>query len=391
MCMAIRRFKSYGVYCAAALGIAGMALASWRLYSNPDRLLARGEQALTRGDGDKAAAYADRLDALGHSDHAHLLRGEILLARGELNPAIVEMNRIQEDDALLRMRAAGRFGLEFLKLGARPQAEQLLQYVLSKNPDHLDAQRGLAALYFDQGATMKALHHAREWTRLTPREGAGHRFMGMLYMNMLDDQLAVAEFEQALALGLPAEVRAQALLSLADVLARDNDCARSLDVLNDLDPETQREEKACELRGQCLLSEARWTELRQLLDEVLTRFPHNTRLLWLQARCLLNAEKPGEAAAALEAALRNDRHDTRCRYLLAQTYAALGRQTEQAEQLRLLKQTQDLIVELGALENRARESPWEANVRLRLGAQCDKLDRFDEAASWRQAAGACSR
>ncbi len=388
--MSLRPSAFYLLPAAAIAAVAIAAFASWQHFHDPDRLLLRGEAALARGDLDEASRSADRLESAHEDDRAHLLRGELFLARGKINSAVEQINQISEDNATLRVRAAARFGLEFVKLGSRPQAEQLFRYVLSKDADHLDAHRGLAALYFDQGATVKALEHAKEWARLAPSDGAAHRFMGILYMNMLDNKLAIAEFQQALALELPASVRAEALLSLAEVLILDSDYVQALEILDTLDTPSAHVEKACELRAQCLLSQNRSTELRQLLAEALPRFPRHARLSWMQARVFLNDGQPDKAAQILEAALRTERHDTRCRYLLGLAYSALGRKEEATEQEKLLQQTQKLVAELEELENQARAAPWDAGLRRRLAEQCEKLDRFDDAATWRQAAAACT-
>src|SRR5262249_50984561 len=133
---------------AVAILVVGAAAASWRYLHRPDRLLRLGEEALEHNDSDNAARYADRLETAGYPDHAHLLLGEALLARGQINPAIEQLNQVREDNISMRVRAAATFGLNLLQLNARSQAEQLLKYVVSQEPDHRDAHRGLAALYF---------------------------------------------------------------------------------------------------------------------------------------------------------------------------------------------------------------------------------------------------
>jgi hypothetical protein len=41
------------------------------------------------------------------------------------------------------------------------------------------------------------------------------------------------------------------------------------------------------------------------------------------------------------------------------------------------------------LTQEAATRPWEADVRLRLAAVCDRLGHYTDAQSWREAAAAC--
>jgi tetratricopeptide (TPR) repeat protein len=372
----------------AATLAAGTGAGSWRYFHRPDRRLRLGEEALHRGELARAEQYALELQAAGHEDHAHLLRGEVLLARGQINPAIEHINQIAESDRVLRIKAATTFGLELMKRDARPQAEQLLKYVLSKDPNHLDALRGLAALYFDQGAYLAALRYTQEWSRLVPSDGKPHRFMGIVYMNTgNNNRLAVEELQQALALELSPTEREGCKLDLGEALVREKDFGRALETLESVEDKDQ--EKALALRGQCLMYLGRSEDLDALLAQAVADYPDNVDFRWLQAGRLLYTGKASDCAAVLETALRLDPHDTHCRYLLSQAYRALGRQAEAAEQVRLLEETQKLTAEIARLTDRAMESPWDAASRARLAQTCERLDRFDEAAAWRKSASAC--
>ena len=345
---------------------------------------------LEQGGIRTAREYADRLDYHGYPDHAHLLRGQTFLRADQINPAVEEINQIPEEATALRLQAAETFGLRFLALGKKAEAEQLFQYVLSRNPDHLNARRGLAAIYFDQGAALKALRHAQEWSRLAPNDGNPHRFMGVIYMDMGDNNnFAVASFKEALALQLTPPQREEVKRELAEVLIRETDYAKAWELLSDLDAQSQRLETVQELKGECLMKLNRTAELKSMLGPALVEFPHSTRLLWLQARLHLDDSKPQEAARLLEQALKVDRHCTRCRQLLAQSYVALGRAADAAEQMRQLEATQKLVAQLGEMTHQAMESPWDSKLRLRLAAVCVELDRFAEATNWRQAAALC--
>src|SRR5207253_310568 len=116
-------------------------------------------------------------------DHAQLLRGEIWLQDKDYGRALAELNQIR-DQGKLRVEAAALTGRCQLELKVPHQAERAYLFVLEHQPDHLDAHRGLAALYYDQGAFMRAVKHCEDWARLSPKEGRPHRFMGVIYSQL---------------------------------------------------------------------------------------------------------------------------------------------------------------------------------------------------------------
>src|SRR5262249_14955747 len=94
-----------------AVGLLG-GFGYWRFrVPGPDDRLRQGQAALLREDYDKAAELANLLEASGHLDHAHLLRGQSLLRRGYLNPALLEYNAIRHDCKELLAEASMVFGL----------------------------------------------------------------------------------------------------------------------------------------------------------------------------------------------------------------------------------------------------------------------------------------
>jgi tetratricopeptide (TPR) repeat protein len=393
--MKIRRSTAV-LAAASALVLAAAMLAFWVHFRNPERLLRLGEQALARGDTAIAERYVSRLQG-SHPAHAHLLRAELLIARQEPKPALAEIAAIGEEETDLRVRAAAALGVQLVGMGVRAQAEQLLRYVLMKDPDHRDAHRGLAALYYDQGAYTAALEQVDEWLRLSPNDGAAHRFAGIVYRDMQEtadkgwNKLALEHFRQALTFDLEPSIREETKIELAGTLIRETDYPQALAVLESLEETTQKQEKAAELKGECLFNLNRVPELSSLLASAAAQYPHNAALLWLQARQAMDAGHTSEAASLLESALAHDRHDERCRNLLSQVYRALGRPRDAAEQRRLLEQTQKYIADLGRLAEQAMESPWDAALRFRLAETCEKLDRYDEAVTWRRSAAACQQ
>src|SRR5207247_11209982 len=101
------------------------------------------------GDIVQAEQYADLLEAGGAADHAHLLKGEIALARDGFTQALAHFNRIRDQGAL-RLQAAFLSGKCLLSLRNLRESERALLFVLDQQPDHVEAHRLLAIIYYDQ-------------------------------------------------------------------------------------------------------------------------------------------------------------------------------------------------------------------------------------------------
>src|SRR6266849_3853064 len=158
--------------------------------------LRQGQEALRQARPDKADRFAQRLESDGYSDYAHLLRGEAFLREHQFEPAIDEFKQIR-DQGDLRVEASAIYGLAFFSVKRTLEAEKLLRYVVSKQPDHLDAQRGLAAIYFDQGALTLAIRHAKECARLEPHKGYPFWFMGVIYTDLGKYASACEAYQEA--------------------------------------------------------------------------------------------------------------------------------------------------------------------------------------------------
>src|SRR5438552_7618069 len=144
------------IVAAAVLGLLGLGGAFWYSSTRPESILRRGQQALAGGDLDQAERLAARLEAAGHTDHAHLLRCELFFRGRDYAKAVDEFNHIQDQGDLL-VEASALCGRWFLLQLHRPaEAERFLRFAVSRQPDHIDAHRGLATLYYDQRAWVPA-------------------------------------------------------------------------------------------------------------------------------------------------------------------------------------------------------------------------------------------
>jgi tetratricopeptide (TPR) repeat protein len=362
----------------------------WYFPCGPDYRLRCGQEALRRGDLERTNQVVLKLEEDGFPDHAHLLRGQSFLWELRYDQAIQELNQIPASNEPLRVQAGVVFGLGFLSQNRLHEAEQFLRYVVSKDHDNVEAHRGLASIYFDQGAKGLAVIHAREWARLAPRDGMASCFLGVLYSDFGDSNSWAADaFREALRRGLSPEKAEEVKLELAEVLVKQTqgygDALRTLD---ELAPEQSQTQRAFELRAECLWGLGLSSELESLLAEGLARYPKSNSLLCARALTVL-AEDPKAALAPLELAVRLDPHDRAAHFHLAQAYELLGRRADAMEQRRLQMADQNLLEEMSELSKQALDKSWDAAIRIRLAEICDKLEKPVEAAMWRKAAANC--
>src|SRR5438067_10093304 len=153
----VRRLLTRLVVPVVVLSAAAGGWYWWRHTTAPEYRLRRGQEALRAGDADTARRMAARLEAAGHRDHARLLRGESALRRDDVPRAVAEFNQIRDRGDLL-VEASAVYGQWFLLQLKRPaEAERFLRFVASRRPDHVDARRGLATIYYDQRAWAAAV------------------------------------------------------------------------------------------------------------------------------------------------------------------------------------------------------------------------------------------
>jgi tetratricopeptide (TPR) repeat protein len=376
--------------CVVTVALLGAPGLWWYKTSRPDYRLRKGEEALERNDFTEAERQADRLQAAGYADQAHLLRGQAHLRSNELNPAIQEYNLISRDNEAVLTEASLIYGLAFLKLGSPARAERLLLFVTQTQPDNVEARRGLAALYYDRGAMKQALRHLEKWSRLDDTNGQPHRFMGVIFKDYAADEMALEHYQAALQRHLTPGVREEVVLELADVYIKRNQYAEALATL-DLGPleSDKAQTEGTELRAMSLYGLHRAAEAVTILEPLLQTSNASPRALRLRAQIYADGRDFSAAAPLLERALRIDPHEPTCRYQLALAYELLGRRKEAAEQRRLLDETQKMITTLGDLNREADQKPNDVAVRLRLADLCDRLGKFELAQSWRRAAASC--
>jgi tetratricopeptide (TPR) repeat protein len=368
----------------------GAAAVWWHHTTRPEHLLREGQAALRRGDTEAADQLAVRLEASGHPDHAHLLLGEVYLRLKRPSRALQEFNQIRDQGAI-RREAAVYSGQCLLELHNVVEAVRCFEFVLSEQPDHLECHRGLAIVYYDQGAMDKALEHLQAVTRLDPSDGRPYWLMGQIYKDQARSAEAVAAYEEALKRSLAGEPLQKVREGLTEALLQKGDGARALDILAACDARHAEEPPMLALKAEALLIQARTSEAKELLDRALRLHPGSVDLQKARAKLHLQDGEGQQAAALLERFLAAQPHDVTCRYQLIKAYRMLDRTEDATAQRARLDESQALVQELSKLSAEAEVKPWDAALRLRLAEVCDKLDKQDLAGMWRRAAAACPR
>jgi tetratricopeptide (TPR) repeat protein len=370
------------------LGLSGVGAKRWYRTTRPAARLRRGLEVLRQGDYSTVEEITRRLESAGHADQAHLLSAALHLELDRPNEAVERFNQIEATE--VRLEAATRYGEWLVRHpGAQPaEAERLLRFVLSERPDDLVAHRGLAAIYYDQGAWALAVLHLLRWGGLAPQDGRPHRFAGLIYKDMDHPAPAIPCYREALRRDLKPAVAQEVREELAECLVARSLYAEALEVLRDCGPRAEQVPRLLALRGECLSGLGRTAGAEALLEKALEQFPQALELLRARGKLLASSGKPREAAALFERALALDPHDATSRYQLMLAYERLKRPDDAARHRRILDQTRQGMLALTRLIQEAGAKPWDAALHRRLAEQCDKMGRPDLARRWKRAAAA---
>lgn len=371
----------------SALLVAAATGGVWRYrVSRPEYRFDRGLQAVARRDWHTADELADRLSATGHPDEAHILRAESLFARKDSAGALDECNRVRPDGGSLHLRAAVLSGKCLLDLAEPTEAVRVFAFVVSREPDNVDAHRGWAAAAYDLGQTSQAIAELRQVARLDPADYRPHRLAGDIHRDAGDWNRAEAEYREAVRLGGgPPSVRAQVRADLARTLVEAAKFSEALDVLDDGgegDPESR---PAALARAEALRGLGRYDEAAALVDRELEARPDG-QLYRVRGQLHLDRGEWAAAIPPLEEATRRIRAPYQAYLLLAQAYGLAGRKADAAKALARAEQLRRDAQAASELSREANARPWDPAVRLRLAAVFDRLGDPDLAAMWRRAA-----
>jgi Tfp pilus assembly protein PilF len=370
------------------LVLAGSAGFWWHRTTGPEHRLRRGQEALRSGATTRAEHIAARLEADGYKEPARLLKGEILYRQQKYGEAITLFSRMEDRGELLTaaMAIAGQCYLAQKK--PHSAAEAFLQ-VLRSQPDDVEAHRGLALIYEEQGAGLKALEELLAVARSDPQDIQVQWRIARLYKDLPSaNEPAIAVYQDLLIRELSASDAEAIRQELAVCLVRRGDHAQALQMLERGTAESATKPAILTLRARCLWKLGQVSQARALLDQGLRAHPREADLLRLRAQLHWEAKETQAASALLEQVLQLDRHDYASRELLAQAYEVLRRPAEAKEQRSLAERSEDDCKVLGKLLEEAASRPWDPGLHLRLAALYDKLGQSELAKHWRRIADA---
>jgi tetratricopeptide (TPR) repeat protein len=375
-----RMFAGVALVIAVATG-----LFYWRSV-DPDNRLQTGRSLLAAGDADAALRVANALAQSRHVDHARFLRADVLLSQGDPAGALTLLNQV-EDQGDLRRDSVALAGRCQLLLKNPAEAFRAFEFVLAEQPNHVDGHRGLAAVYYDQGALLKCLHHLGEVARLDPADGRPYRMMGLINADLNRPAEAVASYRNALERTLSTGTVSELRVELAEQLMKLGDPAAADAALG---PASASESA----RSHAVRAEVAWSlgqpdEAAAQLDAALVTSPEALPLLRLRGRLFTETGDWSKAVIVLERASKTDSYDLTTLHQLALAYDRLDRSADAAKVRQRHEQVRDDLATMTTLNREADAQPWDPTVRWKLADVCDRLGKRDLAAMWRQSAAAC--
>jgi tetratricopeptide (TPR) repeat protein len=341
--------------------------------------------ALERGQTDDLDRTFRALDSQpGLVDHARVLDAALSVRMGKPDAAIAK---------LARVKAVGELRRPVLFYTAQAlhqqnrlvEAESLLRTLTTELPDDAEAFRWLGVVEYDLGATDAARAALLRLAELVPDDYRPHRLLGLMYLDFEAYGEAVPEYERALELSPPADVRAEVLVELArcQIAIRNYDSAiASLEQA----PSTSKSQA---LLAKCLFNKGQMEQSKQRLEAARLLDTGNRDVLLLEAEIASFEKRHDDALRALRRVVGLFPHDPECRYRLGIFLQQRGDAAGSEAELARWKKENDLVDRLSQLNLQAGSDPHNAELRLQLAEVCDQLEKPELAQMWRDAAAAC--
>lgn len=369
------------------MALAGTVAAAgwWYHATRPEVRFARGFAAAEKGDFLRAETYAEVLRTSGDLDRYRLLMAEINLRQKRPLKAIEYLQAIPPDSPV-SIDAALMIARTSIGLRRPHEAAQAIGFVLLKNPDHLDAHRLLATIYYDQGDLLRTIPHLEKIAELDPKDARPLRLLGLIYRDLEKLEEAVTAYRESLHRNPHPPDEEEVRVELAVCLMRLYRESEAIDTVHGLDTPA-----AAALRAEAMLALGQEAEAVELLDRELVKHPNYVGLLRLRGERYLLSGDVAKAIDILERVVREAPHDFRSRTQLARAYHAAGRTADEEAQNREVKQLLDLIQRVHDKNIEAMADPWDAAIRRELAELCEKIHRPELARMWRRAAEAAER
>lgn len=360
--------------------------AGWGYYiTRPEVRFARGYAAAQAGDFVRAETYAEILKSAGEFDRYRLLMAEISLRQKQPLKAIEYLRAIPPDSPL-STEAALMVARISIGLRRPHEAAQAIAFVLQRNPDHVDAHRWLATIFYDQGDLLRTIPHLEKVAELDPNDARPHRLLGLIHRDLEKLEEAVAAYRESLRRNPHPPDEDELRVEMAVCLMRLYREAEAIDAVRGLNTPA-----AAALRAEAMLALGQEVEAVELLDRELAKHPDYIGLLRLRGERYLHSGDAAKAIEMLERVVREAPHDLRSRTQLARAYHVAGRTADEEAQNREVKELLDLIQRVHDKNIEAMADPWDAATRRELADLCEKIHRPELARMWRRAAEAAER
>lgn len=378
----------------AGVGLISCAVAAWIVFKSEPSPARRYEEALAAlktGNLDPVAAASRSLEAVpGYEERARFLRAAYFVKTGNSLQAQVELDGPVKSTELwteMQLLAAelhyrdGRFSL----------AEAAARRVLADDPNNIAAHRWLASVLYDLGANQAAEEELGILMRLAPADFTPYHLLAVIRLDAERFAEAAHAYRQALGHQPPASIRAELVRGLVQALVGQHEYTAALSAV---EAEAQVHPLPPDAGRLALEAECRWSlgeieKSRELLDQAAQVDPAEPRVPQLRARLLIEGGRPADAVPLLEEVLTRDPHDFESRYRLSLAFRRLGQTGRADEELRRMKESQALRRRLTDLSDQAVAEPRNAEIRDDLARICEELGKHDLARLYRQAADAC--
>ena len=357
----------------------------WHLRERPDERFQQALVALEARDFSRVEAAIKALQGDGeYEPHRRLLQGGYRLRLGNPYGALRDLSAV-EPAGELREPAHLLTGEALYQLGRLAEAEQVFLQLERTHPDHPQACRWLAAIYYDLGANHHAIERLERLAKLKPDDFTPHHLLAVMHSDFEQFPQAIQHYQQALRRSPPETVRQELLRGLGRALVRERRYDEALRVL---------EGGPVDAEVLALRSEASWSlgardDAWKSLERARAMDARERSVLWIGARMHLDSDRPAEAVPLLRQILEADPHDIESRYHLATAYRQMGRLEDSDRELERRQVSYDLRERLSKLSLRAMDEPRNAELRDELAEVCRQLGKHELAATWQRAAEQC--
>jgi len=282
------------------------------------------------------------------------------------------------DTRVLALTLAGR---TLLRQGKFQDAEAVLQRAREYDDNVAEVHRCLGAAYFDVGDLRRSLLHLEKAGELSPGDPEPYRFMSVIHLALLQDELAIEDLREMLLRGVSGSTRQDALLDMALLQSKLLRHQEAIETLKEADESSG----SLALLAECEFNLGQLEAARGHVARALGTDPDNFDAIMVQARLDMEAKAVTAAIEGLKRAEALRPHNGPVHTLLSQAMHALE-QDEPAEQhAREAARIRELQQQYGELCNVALEEPRNALTCFRLGLMAERLDMQTEAANWYRA------